>query len=489
MRADSRLSRGRFLAAAGSLLAALALPARRAAADVAPSPGAVRAFVSRPDFAPPVVQVRTVLPDAGPGYVLLAPATGPSQLGPLIVDATGEPVWFRPLPTFGRLVAQNFRVQEYRGEPVLTWWEGTYANGFGQGTYRILDATYREIVQVSAGNGLSGDLHEFLVTASGSALIGAYNSVPADLSAYGGAVDGQLLEGVVQEIDIASGAVLFEWHSGDHVPISESYLPQTAGLWDYFHLNSIDVADDGNLLVSARHTSTVYKVDRGSGRIVWRLGGMRSDFALGDGASFAYQHDARDHGDGVISIFDDGAYSPESAIEAASRAIVLQLDTDAMTAELTRANANPGGVVSFAEGNAQLLDDGGMFVGWGTNPEMSEFAADGTLRFDAFLPGGGTSYRAFRAPWKGTPVGPPNLAAHPNGDGSTQLYVSWNGATETSHWQIHGGDTRAALRPLQTVARAGFETSIRLERPYPFLAAVALDERRRTLASSRVIRA
>lgn len=486
---DSRISRARFLAAAGSFVGAVALPVSRAtAADVAPSSDPVRTFVSRPDFAPPVVEVRTALPSTAPGYILFAPSTGSSQLGPLIVDGTGEPVWFRPLPMVGGLSVHNFRAQEYRGEPVLTWWEGTYANGFGSGTCHIVDAGYREIAQVSAGNGLGCDLHEFLITANDSALISAYNAVPTDLSAYGGPVQGQLLEGVVQEVDIATGAVLFEWHSADHVPISESYLQEEAGLWDYFHLNSIDIADDGNVLVSARHTSTVYKVDRSSGDILWRLGGMKSDFAVGEGARFAYQHDARDHGNGVISIFDDGAYSPQSAIEPASRGILLQLDTSAMTAELTRADANPSGIISFAEGNAQLLDDGGMFVGWGTVPQMSEFAADGTLRFDAVLPGGGTSYRTYRAPWTGAPAGPPNIAARPNGDGSTQLYVSWNGATEASHWQVHGGETKATLRPLQTVARTGFETSIRLERSYPFLAVVALDAKSRTLASSRVIR-
>jgi Arylsulfotransferase (ASST) len=490
--ADTRLSRGRFLAAAGAFVGALALPISRATA-AAPAPAApanaVFDFVSRPGFAPPVIEVKTALPSAAPGYVLLAPATGPSQFGPLIVDETGEPIWFRPLPIYGGLVAQNFRVQEYLGKPVLTWWEGRYANGFGEGTYYVFDTAYKEVAQVSAGNGLAGDLHEFLVTPNNTALISAYNSVPTDLSAYGGPVQGQLLEGVVQEIDIASGAVLFEWHSSDHVAISESYLPQTAGLWDYFHLNSIDETDDGNILISARHTSTVYKLDRSSGDILWRLGGMNSDFAMGDGTRFAYQHDARDHGNGVVTIFDDGAFNPVSAIEPASRAITLQLDTNAMTAELTRADVNPSGVVSFAEGNAQVLDDGGMFVGWGTNPEISEFAADGTLRFDAVLAGGGTSYRAFRAPWSGTPSGPPNLTARPNADGSTQLFVSWNGATDLSDWQIHGGETRGTLRPLLTTTRTGFETSIRIEKTYPFLAAVALDAKRRTLASSRVVKA
>jgi hypothetical protein len=70
---------------------------------------------------------------------------------------------------------------------------------------------------------------------------------------------------IVQEIDIATGRVVFEWHSYPSVPEKDSVIsppttPDTS--YDYFHLNAIDVDTDGNLLVSARNTSTVYKLDR-----------------------------------------------------------------------------------------------------------------------------------------------------------------------------------------------------------------------------------
>jgi hypothetical protein len=89
--------------------------------------------------------------------------------------------------------------------------------------------------------------------------------------------------------------VLFEWHSLDHVGLDESYkdLPEEAGgTFDYFHINSIEVDHDSNLLVSARNTFTVYKIDRRSGEIIWRLGGKKSDFEMGPGTWMRYQHDA-----------------------------------------------------------------------------------------------------------------------------------------------------------------------------------------------------
>lgn len=497
MRADrssTGLSRRRFVAVAGAGLGALLVPGVRPASARVADDADVRAFVSRPDLRPPTVDVRTALPTAASGLVFLGPFSGPSQFGPLIVDERGEPVWFHPLPASSGTVAADFRMQTYRGKPVLTWWEGTVAaNGYGQGEYVVADSSYDEIARFGAANGYTSDLHEFTITSSDTALIIASNAIPIDLSATGGPTDGSLLDAIVQEVHIESGALLFEWRCSDHIAVDESYFSPSDGVWDYLHLNSADEIDAESLLLSSRHTCALYKVDRASGDIVWRLGGKRSDFTMGDGTQFEFQHDARSQPDGTISIFDDGAYSPALPSEPlpsepVSRAVVLRLDTTAMTAELVRAAANPADAVAFALGSVQLLRDGGMFVGWGTVPECSEFAADGTLRFDASLPGGGWSYRAYRFPWSGRPTTPPALTVWRNADGSAQAYVSWNGATAVSHWQIAGGDRRTELSPLMTAGRTGFETSIRIKKAPAYLAATALDTRGRSLGTSRVIR-
>ena len=311
--------------------------------------------------------------------------------------------------------------------------------------------------------------------------------MPTDLSPYGGPSDGTLLEGVVQEIDVATGKLLFEWHSADHVGVEESYLPFPAGIWDYFHLNSIGAMPDGNLIVSARHTSTVYKLDRSTGAVIWRLGGMKSDFRMGAGTQFAYQHDARGHPGGLVSIFDDGGYSPESAIEASSRAIVLALDEDAMTAELAHADVQPQGKLSFAMGNVQQLPNGNRFVGWGTTPSCSEFTDAGDLVFDATLPGGGISYRSYRGAWTGVGPGRPALAAVRAG-GGVDLYASWNGATEVAAWRVTGGATAKTADALHTVHRTGFETRIHVPKPPAVVKVTALDANGKALGSSRAVR-
>jgi hypothetical protein len=227
-------------------------------------------------------------------------------------------------------------MQYYKGRPVLTWWEGKVTAGHGIGEYVIFDASYRETGRVRAGNGYQGDLHEFLITPQGTALLTAYNPVPADLSALGGPKYGAVWDGIAQEIDIETGRVLFEWHSLEHVGIEESYIEPPYNPnhpYDYFHINSIDVEPDGNLLVCARNTWSVYKVERKSGEVLWRLGGKNSDFEMGPGTQSAFQHDARRHQDGIISIFDNGAH-PQ--VHEESRGILVGLDEQKMGAKLVR---------------------------------------------------------------------------------------------------------------------------------------------------------
>ena len=178
----------------------------------------------------------------------------------MILDNDGQPVWLCPVRGEEK-DAMDFKVQRYRGEPVLTWWEGVHT-GYGQGDYLILDNSYREVARVRAGNGYDGDHHEFLITPEDTALLTIYHKVPMDLSSVGGPKDGTVLDGIVQEVDIETGEVLFEWHSLEHVGLDESELR-----YDYFHVNAIDVDHDSNLLISSRNTSAVYKVDRRTGKI------------------------------------------------------------------------------------------------------------------------------------------------------------------------------------------------------------------------------
>ncbi len=440
-------------------------------------------FRSRPDLRPPVIQVNTNLPGTAPGHIFVSPKKGPgeeapTQDAPLIVDASGEPVWFHPLQD-AEADAFNFEVQTYKGETVLTWWEGQHT-GYGQGEYVICDHSYREIKRVRAGNGFEGDHHEFLITPEDTALITIYSKVSRDLSGVGGPVDGKVLDGIAQEVDIETGEVLFEWHSLEHVGLEESYTKP----YDYFHINSIEVYDKDHLLISSRTTSTVYKVDRKTGEVVWRLGGKNSDFEMGQGTRTTFQHDARRHPDGTITIFDNGNVN---RVEQ-SRGIAVEVDEDAMIASLAREYTHPDKVLSATQGSVQVLPNGNVLVGWGSAPLFSEFDHDGELIFSAAFPTESETYRAFRFPWSGQPTDNPAIVAELGADDEVTIYASWNGATEVATWQVLAGAGPDSLEPLASAPRKGFETVITLRTTEPYIGLKATNGSDRVLGTTRTIK-
>ncbi len=453
----------------------------------------VQTFRSRPDLRPPVIEVTTPARGtaAGNGYVLAAAKNGiggeehPSQDGAMILDEKGRPVWLRPVSANGRDI-MDFRAQRYKGEPVLTWWEGTHA-GWGEGEYSIYDSSYREVARFGAGNGYAGDHHEFLITDRDTALVGIYGEVESDLSSLGGPTDGILMEGIVQEINIETGEVLFEWHSLDHVGFDESYYelsPDLEDAFDYFHINSIDVDDDDNLIISARRTSTVYKIDRETGEVIWRLGGRKSDFELGEGARFAYQHDARRQDNGSITLFDNRGEN----MNEPSRGIELELDERAMEATLLREYIHPTEAFGIYQGNMQVLDDGNVFIGWGSAPYLSEFSREGRLLFAARFPAEVESYRAYRSPWTGRPDEKPAIAAEAGDGDEATVYASWNGATEVAEWQVLAGPNSDRLKSVGSVAREGFETAIVVNTTEPYVAVQGRDSSSEVLGVSETIR-
>jgi hypothetical protein len=467
-------------------------PSARTTATAAPQgPGQAWTFRSRPDLRPPTIEINTNSPGTAPGHIFVSPkqepgATGPSEDAPLIVDNRGEPVWFHPLHGDPKRDAFNFKVQTYKGETVLTWWEGLHT-GFGQGEYVVYDHSYREIARFGAGNGYEGDHHEFLITPEDTALITIYNKVQRDLSEVGGPVDGLVLDGIAQEVDIETGEVLFEWHSLDHVALEESnYEPKKdqEGSFDYFHINSIDAFGEDHLLISARRTSAMYKVDRKTGEIVWRLSGEKPDFDMGWGTRTDYQHDARYHPDGTITIFDNGALNKD----VQSRGIVVEIDEDAMSATLVGEYTHPDKIFSDTQGNVQVLPNGNVFIGWGSEPYFSEFSRDGKVLFDANLPATLESYRAFRFPWKGHPQDAPAVVAEAGKDDEVTLYVSWNGATEVATWQVLAGSGPEDLSAVGSAPRKGFETAITLNTGEPYVAVEAKDGSGKVLGASKAVK-
>jgi len=467
-------------------------PKPKPTAQAEPTPGPTQHFYSRPDLHPPVVKILTPAHRTAPGYVFIAPKMAVAQAGPLIMDNHGQVVWFHPLKLTKGVT--DFRVQHYRGKPVLTWWRGRVSNvGVGNGWYVIYDTSYRPIAEVRPGHGLVGDVHEFHLTSRDTAYMTIYHRRHADLSSIGGPRDGLIWDGIVQEVDVATGHVLFEWHSYPEIGVQESYsrppkkqLGTKSFPYDYIHLNSIDEEPNGNLLISGRNTHAVYEVSRKTGKVLWRLGGKKSDFRMGPGASFAWQHDVRRQPDGTITMFDNGAAPP---VHKLTRILVLRVDMANKRVTLLRSYHHPKRLLSPFEGNAQFLPDGHVFIGWGGWPYVSELSKDGNVLFDAYFGHGkppgedADTYRAYRFVWHGHPTDVPAVALA-NG----KIYVSWNGATDVKRWRLMVGSASDNLKAAHSVPKAGFEAGIPLPADGKYVAVQAVDADGKMLAVSKTLK-
>jgi hypothetical protein len=458
--------------------------------------GSAHAFYSQPYLRPPTVTTTTVSTAEGsmsadPEFLFLGPGpvsltTGSTQYGPLIIDRAGTPVWFRPLPS--GLQVTNFTTSEYRGKPVLVWWEGKILeSGYGQGEAVLVDRGYREIARVRAAGGRQMDLHALTLTQRGTALFTCYpESVTMDLSSIGGPKADQVLGSIIQEVDIASGRLLFEWHGLQHIPVSASEEPMAAP-YDYLHINSIQPLPDGNLLVSARHTWALYKLERSTGNVIWTLGGKRSDFHIGPDAQFFWQHDALQVSDQVLTVFDNATNGPIDS-EKQARGLVLSVDESRRTVAVRQPYTTAQKLLPGAMGSVQILPSGHVVVGWGVESLTSEFTADGSLLYGAALPEGMYSYRGLRLPWTAAPHHAPAVAAgRDKQSGATVLYASWNGATDFAGWEVNAGSKQNHLRPLGIARRHGFETVIPLKRQPRFASVTPVDHKGKRMRRSPVI--
>lgn len=460
---------------------------------------------------------------ANPGLIFLDPYQfgrvngAPPQPGVLMIDTSGNPVWFRPADA--PHTNFDFKQQTFQGKPVLTWWEGSAATGGVGGLplgtampgarYVIYNNHYQQIRTVTAKNGFNADLHDFQITSKGIGVVIGTKVENADLTAFGGPQDGTFLDAEIQGINLRTSRLAWSWDLATHIPLAESYLPAspTAGIvWDPYHVNSVDVSQDGKqLLVSVRHTSAVYDVNIKTGQINWQLGGkhptLHVDSNLVDGpdnSAFQYQHDAR-FVPGGISLFDNGGIIPgaNSGPFGEGRGMVFSINTVTATASLQGpAFEHTPELFPNSQGNMQSLANGDKFIGWGAEPTtsgtaqsyFSEFAANGTQTYDAVLPDNIISYRAYRFPWVGQPLTKPSVAITDDGGGQKTVFASWNGSTMTTGWRLLAGHVPGRLVPVvRFTPRSGFETAINTIAAGPFYQVQALGARGAVLKSSPVI--
>ncbi|MGH2910804.1 MAG: arylsulfotransferase family protein [Solirubrobacteraceae bacterium] len=447
--------------------------------------GATWNYSTDPSIHPPVVKVTRNEKGTAPGYLFFGPQLGPVQNGAEITSSAGKLIYFKPVP-HGQF-AMDVQSQLYDGQPALTWWQGTVTtSGTGVGQDEIESSSYKHLATVKAGNGLSADLHEFLISGD-DAWVTAYQPVVWDASHVKHGLKKEIvLNCVAQKIDLKTGLVLYQWNSLDHVPLGASYsrVAKAGVPWDYFHINAIQPLSDGSVLISARNTSAVYDVDGSTGAPHWIVGGKFSTFKLQHKARFWYQHDARLQSDGRLTVFDDaGAPFRESE----SRGLTLTLNPARHTAWVDTEQTYDS-LKAPAEGSLQRLSDGNTLLGWGQAPDLAtEFSAKGAVVYNAKFAGANASYRVFRQAWVGTPASRPAVAGRVV-NGQVTVSASWNGANTVHRWRILGGDSATKLRWIALDRDTAFQTNMQTHRRARYVEVQAVDASGRTLASSRVAR-
>jgi hypothetical protein len=453
-------------------------------------PNAVQHHSSAPSLTPSTVDITTpAKPGAAPGDLFLAPYQGEGSPGPMIAEQNGDLVWFHPLPAGDE--ATNLRVQQYDGKPVLTWWQGRILEvGFGQGEDVLYNTSYQPVGAVHAGNGYHADLHEFQLTPEGTAWIDMFYPIEMNLSSYHGLSNGVLTDSVIQEIDVKTGLVMWEWHALGHVPISESHnpAPKSPYPWDYVHINSISPGSEGDVLLSSRNMWTLYDVDLRSGNVRWRLGGEHSSFKLGPGTRTYWQHDAKWQTGGLISVFDNGSDPPK---EKQSRGLLLDPNLATHTVTLVKQFVNPTKtLLASSQGNLLTLPGSDWLMGYGGLPNFTEYDSSGHVLLDGTLGKNVQDFRTYFSPWNGQPPGVPSVVATPGAGGTIAVAVSWNGATEVASWRVLAGSSPATLTPVSSAPKTGFETAISLPAAVagPYVEVQALDGSGTVIGVSAVVK-
>jgi hypothetical protein len=504
-------------------------------------------FKTRPDLAPPRLNITVpASKDVEKGYLFVAPFAGlpdtsteqhgPRQSGAYIFRDNSDLVW----SGYGiySFWSTNFQVGRWKGQDVLFSFEGDHnANyGHGHGHATFLDQHYETIRELRAGNHKLMDKHEFLIVDEKTALVEIYQPVPRDLRAWNASSEQQwIINAIFQgkilrltlrttlkklsELDIETGALLFEWASLDHASPGESVIPINPGqagsgynssdAWDYFHINSVDKNAAGDYLISGRDVCSVHKINGTDGSIIWRLDGTNSSFSLGPNVTFCFQHDARflpnptgDDDVEFISLFDNSAHGSENGrghevhTAATSSGKIIKLNTTSWTAELVQGFYPPDKILAKSQGNTQILPNGNVIVNWGSEGALTEYNSKGDVLFhtyfdSGFLALGVENYRGFRFNWTGLPNEEPAIVALENSKHTT-IYVSWNGDTETKTWRFYTLTGRFGRRSLlgespRTSFETSFEIPFRSESPLRVVAE-ALDEAGKVLRTTAAVK-
>jgi len=330
------------------------------------------------------------------GYLFFAPFTLNPRFGYLvIIDNNAIPIYYNKMPN----IQTDFKVQP---NGLLS-----YGDIFTRYFY-TMDSSYSVVGSYSTGNGYYTDSHEFQILPNGHYLLMAYDPQPVrmDTIVTGGDSSAIVIGLIIQELDLNKN-VVFQWRSWDHYQITDATedIDLTQHTIDYVHGNAIELDLDGNLLISSRHMDEITKINRQTGEIIWRWGGLKSknnQFQfINDPITFSHQHDIRRLPNGNVTLYDNGNLH----IPKISRAREYKLDESNKTAELMWVHTNEPPIYKPAQGNVQRLSGNNTLIDWGGwinqgVEAISEVQKDGLVALEIFLVDTFVNYRAFKFPWK-----------------------------------------------------------------------------------------
>ena len=243
------------------------------------------------------------------------------------------------------------------------------------GDFNLKDETFN-VVDSVATLGYPMDNHDMKLLPNGHALVFGSEVRTINMSALvpGGKTAASVTGDILQEID-ANNRLVFEWHTFDHIAITNSFYDLTQQTIDYAHMNAVSIdPTDNNLLVSLRTTSEIVKINRQTGEVMWRLGGKMNQFTfIGEHAENAPyytvgQHDIHRLANGNLLFFDNGNISGGGVTPSDrtySRAVEYQLDETNMTATLVWEFRHTPDISVPCTGSVKRFPNGNTLIGWG----------------------------------------------------------------------------------------------------------------------------
>ncbi|KXS96609.1 hypothetical protein AC578_10431 [Pseudocercospora eumusae] len=456
-------------------------------------------YITRPDLQAPKWNISIYdRENLAPGYWFMSPyehinqkSPGKGWIGPHIYDDEGELIW-SGAELFGHMSAMDFKVSKFRDRTVLSMIRPEVREVvLLDDAFQIIEDVPIEGLNMHDLNFIDDGNHALVITR------GVVNA-SEELSKVTGLETGNCeanFHGIL-ELDTTTWEPIWNWTSYDHIGFDDTsfqYGPAPARCkheWDFLHANAVDKCPDGDILFSARHTDTIYKISKLNGSIVWRLGGhkKKNDFEFdARNVNFSRQHDVRCRFQNathtVITLMDNAkGEDPQRPTSAHSRGLQISLDTVDMTATLISHHDHPDLGYTDRRGSYQVLSNKNVFMGWSERSLHSEHAPHGRMLMQArMLPEWLGSYRSYKFPFVGRPLQAPDVLAHAftTVENSTimNVYVSWNGATEVGSWNLYRTDARGRAGATSLIARkvrSGFETEIAFDGYAKFVIVEAL---------------